>query len=262
MNKHCLSQAFLLLTNKTSQPIVNLAESLDCAVKHLGDMYIIYHDTFSGATGDWSKFNVHSFSDAVLARLNYSPIFESLLPGSNHFPLLDFYLKYPCYDYYWYIEDDVRYNGNWQDFFQSLYFSTEPDFISCHIKTFIEEPRWRWWRTLAHPCSYIPVFSRIRSFNPIFRISNRALLCIHHFLLDKWQGHHEVLLPTILSLEGFEIRDFGGSGKFVSSEYKNRFYESDVPNVHGTLETGTMRYRPVLEPCEIQELKLYHPVKF
>jgi len=261
MSEKISNQAFLMLTNSCSMPFIQLFENLRLSVSNFGDAYIVYHSHDNNVPDALNTVEHHLFSDKILTQLNYKPIFNSLVPGSNHFPLLDFFLKNPFYDYYWYIEDDVRYNGDWTSFFNAFNFLPTPDFISCHIRTFDEEPRWRWWHTLAHPCNHIPAFSRIRSFNPIYRVSKESLYYIHHRLIDKWQGHHEVLIPTLLHLEGFRIMDFGGKGKFVVKGYENKFYESSVSDIYGNLNNGSMRFRPLLQETDIQECRLYHPIK-
>lgn len=45
--------------------------------------------------------------------LGYEPIDETLIPGSCHFPMLRFYKGHPSYEFYWLLEYDVMYTGNW-----------------------------------------------------------------------------------------------------------------------------------------------------
>lgn len=263
MKKQKYSQIFILLTNKSSETVIKEYQKIKKSSEGLGDSYIMYHRKAEDDIPQEIKCVEHYvFGDDILKDLNYIPIYDKLLPGSNHFPLLEFYLNNPRYDYYWYIEDDVKYNGNWKEIFcffsESAY---QPDFLSCHIRTYSESPDWYWWDTINHPHRYIPLFCRLRSFNPIFRISNSALNYINHALLDRWVGHHEVLLPSLLYLEGFRITDFGGTGPFVIPSLKNKFYVDDVFDTTGKLKTGTMRYRPLILEEEYKENKLYHPVK-
>jgi hypothetical protein len=200
------------------------------------------------------------FTNDILERLNYIPLRDDVVTNA-HFVLMDFYLQHPFYDYYWFIEDDVRFTGNWSllfDFFTRH--PIQPDFISSLITTYQEAPVWNWWASLMHPVNQIPMYLRIRSFNPVMRISNAALSCIHNMLRDKWIGHHEALLPTVLHLEGFHIADFGGDGPFVLPGQKERFYVTE--SMSNNVGVGTMRFRPVIQPSEItKENKLYHPVK-
>lgn len=253
----------LLLTNKHSKTIIELYKSISLGSSNFGDTFISYHQT-SEKVPEEIKVSKHQiFTNDILKRLNYSPISNTLLPGSNHFSLLDFYLNNPNYDYYWLIEDDVQYNGSWKYFFKLITYShIQPDFITSHVRTYQEEPEWVWWSTLNHNSKNVPLSKYVRSFNPIFRISNKAIKFIHNALIDQWQGHHEVLLPTLLFLEGFHIADFGGTGNFVIPGNENKFYITGSCDKEGNLFDGTMRYRPVIDSAEKLKNKLYHPVKF
>ena len=255
-----LQQAFILLTNKHSAPVMELFQHIHSSSQTLGDAYLAYHQTTEDIPNAIKQVRHFAFTDDVLTRLDYDAIDDEVYTNT-HFGLMDFYLKNPSYDYYWYIEDDVKFNGDWNclfNFFTEYYI--QPDFISSHLSTFQESPKWYWWASLYHPYNNIPLYLRVRSFNPIIRISNAALRCIHNVLKDKWQGHHEVLLSTFLLLEGFHIADFGGRGPFVMPGQEDQFYvPDDTPD---GINTGTMRFRPAIKPSEIKiENKLYHPVK-
>ncbi|WP_207512768.1 DUF3405 domain-containing protein [Longitalea luteola] len=255
-------QVFLLLSNNCTPRIMHLFNQISAAAAHLGDSFLLYHQTEAVLPAALNSNNSFSFCDNILTGLHYLPVSATLIPGNNHFPLLHFYRQHPGYDFYWFIEDDVRFNGPWENLFN--YFTAQPgqpDFISSHVRRFDEEPNWYWWNTLQHVYTFIPLHLRIRSFNPIYRISNAALNCIHSILYaDKWRGHHEVLLPTLLSLEGLHIADFGGVGQFVPEGCMNKFYVDDHCDVFGAINAGTMRYRPLIENLQHAD-KLYHPVK-
>ena len=135
------------------------------------------------------------------------------------------------------------------------------DFITSHIRPYQEEPLWWWWHTLRHPTQFIPVYLCLRSFNPIFRISNAAVEFLHNAQLDKWQGHNEILFPTLLFLQGFKIADFGGSGPFVLPGMENKFYYDDGPDFNGKKETGHMRHNVSFHQSEFVKNKLFHPIK-
>ncbi len=253
-------QVYLLLTNKTSIQLIDKYKVLYNSNYKQGDTVILYHLDKSKPLTSAEEVNTFTFTDELLTALNYFPLGFTLVPGSNHFPLLKFYLSHPNYDYYWCIEEDVDFSGNWRDFFEA-FSSVEDDFISSHIRRYQDEPEWPWWPALAHPYFVIPQEQRIRSFNHIYRISRRALEMLHKALLSKWCGHHEVLIPTLLYEGGLSVSDFGGKGEFVPEGFENRFYVENTPNPKGILSDGTMRWRPVFEKTGDKENKLYHPVK-
>ena len=77
--------------------------------------------------------------------------------------------------------------------------------MSSYVRDYKEEPDWSWWGSLSG-AEEIPLESRVHSFNPIYRLSSRALAYVHDKLSQGWSGHHEVLLPTLLR--------YGGMGDF------------------------------------------------
>lgn len=254
-------QAFVLLTNKHSYEVINLYETLLNATKTLGETFIVYHHTTAAIPDEIRKTRYHAFTNDILTNLNYKPIANRLIPGSCHFPLLDFYLQHPHFDYYWFTEDDVTFNGSWKHLFD-LYSNNMSDFIACHIRTHSEEPNWHWWDSLSHPDKFIPKKLRLRCFNPFFRISNAALNFIHYAQTNNWQGHNEVLFPTLLFLEGYQINDFGGNGQFVLKDMENKIYVDAHAGINGYLASGTMRYRPPITDQELIFNKLHHPFKY
>jgi hypothetical protein len=196
-----------------------------------------------------------------LFRLPYPRIKTPGLIGHAHFPILEFYLSHPDYDHYWFVEYDVRYTGDWNSL-TSSFAPFDQDFIATHIRKFADEPRWCWWETFGHPSKKIAQREWIRSFNVIYRISNRALSFLHREIPTGWRGHHEALVTTVLHHYGFTLLDFGGDGPFVPPELRNKTYTS-YSSKDGRLSNnaGTVRYRPPRDKCGPLKNKIYHPVK-
>lgn len=202
------------------------------------------------------------FTTEMLNELQYEPIEETITPGSNHFILLWFYLNHPEYRYYWNIEYDVEFSGNWSVLFDS-FSNIKADFVSSHIMRYAEEKDWYWWNSYQGKTMRIPLEKRLRSFNPIYRISTKALTFLDTFLKAGNIGHHEVLIPSSLYHSRFTIIDFGGNGNFILPEYKNKFYLStDLFCEH--YPGGTMRCSPNFHNIESYHIvnKLFHPLKY
>jgi hypothetical protein len=265
-SKPTYKQAILLLTDKDAPVVEQQYQELRIAASAHSEVLIAYHQKGTTVPLSIEKAKHFIFTDRILISLGYNPLSVSLnctrklLPGSNHFPLLQFYMENPNYEYYWVIEDDVRFNGNWKLLFDT-YLSVSGDFITCHICDWAKEPEWPWWLLLHNGHEEISLNQRVRSFNPIYRISNNALKFLDNAMLDGWTGHHEVLMPTLLKRDGFRIIDFGGNGKYVLPGFTNRFYTSANPNTKGVLDKGTMRFRPIFNAIQSEPNKLYHPVK-
>ena len=244
-----MKQAVLYLTNKSNEWTLSAFHALEQSLQGKADVYFAYHQ--QGDVLPVSLQNIENqfvFTSDILSELGYTPIEEGkLVPGSNHFPLLKFFKENQGYDYYWLVEDDVRFSGEWKEFFGS-FASCTSDFLSSVIETKAENPNWYWWTSLKTGNEVIAEEKLLKSFNPIYRLSRQALACIDAYLIIGWMGHHEVLLPTLLYNEGFLLEDFGGEGTFVRPENKAKFYDDT-----------SMRIAPVLP--DDRKNYLFHPVK-
>ena len=242
------NQAILILTNGTSKDILKIYNKLKNAAADFGDVYVLYHTNDNKIPDGLEGVKVETFTDEILGSLNYKPLKNKLVPGSNHFPVLQFYLKHPGYTYYWCIEDDVAFSSNWKNFFENVSPALDYDFITSHIRRYSDLPTWYWWNTLKVPQGEFNNEEKLNSFNPIYRISNKALKYIDACLKNGYSGHHEVLLPSLLRKEGFKIADFGSVDNHVTPKLS-----------YCTL--GTMRWKPVFFFPGNKKNKLYHPVK-
>lgn len=244
-----MKQAVLYLTNKSNEWTLSAFHALEQSLQGMADVYFAYHQ--QGDVLPVSLQNIENlfvFTSDVLNELGYTPIEKGkLVPGSNHFPLLKFFKENQCYDYYWLVENDVRFSGDWKDFFDSFASSTS-DFLSSVIETKAENPTWYWWTSLKTGNEVIAEEKLLKSFNPIYRLSSQALVCIDAHLRIGWMGHYEVLLPTLLYNKGFLLEDFGGEGTFVRPENNAKFYDDT-----------SMRIAPVLP--DDRKNYLFHPVK-
>ena len=235
---------------------------LDMKYPNLPDVWLLLDSRTPQASTLANRYTLcHIFDETDLfMRLPYPRVEGLGILHHSHFPILDFYLSHPEYEYYWFVEFDVRYSGEWESFLRS-YESFDHDLITSHIRHFSEEPHWPWWDSLHHPSKTIDRAQYVRSFNVIYRISNRVLEYIHQAQLDGWQGFNEVSLPTLLLHGGYKIMDFGGDGEFTLPGLKNSAYTS-----HG-LRNGllnpfcTMRWRPSRGRAGFRRNKIYHPVK-
>jgi hypothetical protein len=259
------NHVFLFLSHSVSAQIIREYGNISSAIAGMGSSVFLYHDRRNETPPSLPRHKLYLFSDESLSNLNYLRIGPSLVPGHNQFPLLQFFRDNPNFDHYWVIEYDVRFSGDWHFFFD--YFKdTKQDFLTCHIRDHAREPDFFWW-SLHHPRKSIPLSERLRSFNPIYRLSNASLSFLHHSLSDGWCGHHEVLFPTLLHHSGFTIMDIGGKGRFTPPDLKDRFYtDSNFSGAYGwdcygALDSGTMRYRPSFWRFGQEKNKLYHPVK-
>lgn len=252
-----MTPVFLLLAHRDDSRSRQAFAQLCEATSGIGPAYWLRHVQASPAAAD---ARILSFTDADMATLGFPYLQKHIVPGSAHFPLLWFARRHPGFSHYWLLEYDVVFAGRWQDFFN--HFAASPaDFLSCHIRRHAEEPLWGWWH-LGHPQRHIPVAYRLRSFNPLYRISAAALAHIDACHRAGWWGHNEVILPTLIKHAGLRVQDFGGSGAYVAAGDRERFYMDDNSgDGRGLLLQGSMRWQPAFRDGELMPSKLHHPVK-
>ena len=202
----------------------------------------------------------YTFSAGQLIDEEYPFAFGNSLHSNTHLPVLKFHKENRDYTHYWIIEYDVRFTGDWGFFFDS-FDENDSDFLTAAVSRYPNAREFRFWDTLSHPSTQIPERKRVRSFNPIYRISAEALDFILRSHRDGWSGHQEVLLPTLLHNNGFTVEDFGGDGAFVPDRRTNTWYTSRNLNNFGVPDEGTHRFRPRFWKTGPQPNRIYHPVK-
>ena len=244
--------AVLFLSHVVNDDVIAEYRKISEAVKDFARPHFLLHVRPDTPFDARLAGEVYPFTDKILRAMRYGPWVDSFVPGSAHFPLLHFFADQNHYEQYWLIEFDVRFSGDWRRFFESFR-TVEADFLTSCIRRHADEPDWCWWPSLSHPKKFIPETKRLGSFNPIYRISNAALKHLSESHRDGWVGHFEVLIPTLLQQQGFDLADFGGQGSLVAPDRKNKFY------TEGT--DGTMRPCPCHAEAGPQADKLYHPIK-
>jgi len=136
-----------------------------------------------------------------------------------YLPLIDFYLKYPQFDYYWQLEDDLIFNGDFSLFFESS-FNWNHDLIVGYTDN---SPSY-------NVCLNTPEHSIINyqlskplafSFVAISRWSN---LFIKH-MVELWNnnslGHVESFPLTVAILDNFKVGELNKLTPMFNSQYCN-----------------------------------------
>ena len=259
-----MKSAVLFIAHVVNESNLKKYRKLKCELSQC-DVYWVFQ---SDSGRDCSKLhntdiNVFKFDMDKLNKLCYSPIYNKLY-GSEHFIMEYFYQVYPQYDFYWGIEYDVVFTGNWNVLFNA-YGSNNADLLSSHIEKYNEKNKdWVWWNMISFADEdIVEKDCLVKSFNPIYRISNRALNFLDtHLKKDYNGGFYEIIIATSLYNHGFTLEDFGGIGEFVSPENHNRFY---IQNTDKSAEYESMRCGLDFSVEEIisfnQRNKLFHPLK-
>jgi len=178
-------------------------------------------------------------------------------PRNIELPLMWFFQRNPHYEHYWLMEYDVRFTGDWMDFFRH-FAASRSDLLATTLFDYDFRPGWDNWKTLHTP-ERVPERDRVRALFSLARLSNAALQAVHVAYCDGWSGHYEVTIPTILKRRGLTLEDFGGSGRYVAPGNHNRFYRNS-PDIAG-LAPGTFTVAANAISAEYPQNMLWHPIK-
>ena len=234
-----MKQAILLLTNKIDYAIRDRYDKLVREYGEKADMFLLFDNSFSVDNRELEYYErVYSFSVPELIREGYIALKDGFL-GNCHYPLLKFHKDFPEYDYCWSIEDDVVFSGDWSIFFDAFVDDTS-DLLTTKVRCYEDAPDWCWWKSVKAPEGiFLSAKELYASFNPIYRLSAKAIECLDEEMRKGWFGHFEAIVPTVLAKCGQIMRDMSGNG----------FY---TENTHSWTPLRVLPMKPN---------KIYHPIK-
>ena len=181
-----------------------------------------------------------------------------LVPGNTDLMLLSLWREHPDYDYYWIVEYDVRYTGNWRRFLQKFDWC-HADVLGTNVLRYRDTPDWNHWRSLVVPRDVDCVTEPIRAFLPLCRMSAAACAAVDAAYRAGWGGHNEVVWPTVACHDGLIVEDIGGEGPFTPEPRRGKFYTSTPKAL--SLTPGSFGYRPMRPFGSPVPGRLSHPVK-
>lgn len=136
-----------------------------------------------------------------------------------HFRMLNFYLKNPNYDYYWFFDDDVK-MGDWGKFFEGTD-NDDSDFLGYFIfknknvesQTNVPKmddktsSRHTWFDRFPGDGDNIGSDTKelFGSFFPVNRFSNNAMKKLLELHNEGLHGYSEGFVPTMLNKYGYKL---------------------------------------------------------
>lgn len=196
------------------------------------------------------------FDFSALKQMAKSVIGSGIVPGNCHLRSIDYYRRFPNYRFYWFIEYDVVYTGNWAALISSLA-EDQSDLLAAHVRTLADDPDWFWKESLKTEPDNLRRDEWIFAFLPVHRISARGLEAVAEKVRDGWTGHFEALVPSSLAHCGLRISDIGGSGAWTPKDRIHRHYVDWRKGLHHGYG-GSLQYRPSIRLRLIRN-RLYHP---
>lgn len=253
-----------LQAHELGEETLRLFEALKSSKSRLFDVKIILNDEGGSPlilSDSLNESEIIRFRVSDLKSLGVPLLGDSIVPGGHHLPMLYASRLVSSYDYYWLMEYDVRFSGQWAMFFEYFENNTA-DLIGTHFAYYDSCPQWVWWKSMSTKFEVVNKEHWVRGFLPIMRLSRRAVKKTLIHQQKRWNGHPEAILPTLINYFGMTIMDIGGDGEFTHPDFRNLFYTSNASNQYGQILKGSFRYRPVHKKWGSQPNKLYHPVKF
>ena len=184
------------------------------------------------------------------------------IAGNLDLAFLEFRRRLPDYEFYWFVEYDVHYEGNWASLFKR--FSNSDAGIIGTILDYISNNPHK-LEVLDYPRLVVPERmawnkeNMIKGFFPICRLSDLALDALDREYRTGLGGHYEITMPTLASLEDMIVEDIGGNGPFVRGDNQNRFYFANGSSY--THSPGNFVFRPNITKVLPRQNTLWHPVK-
>lgn len=181
---------------------------------------------------------------------------DRVVPGNSHLAWLFFGERHAGYEFYWFVEYDVLYTGDWGRFL-ARFADDESDLLAAHVREITARSTWYWANHLHSSEFNLKQIRRVAAFFPVTRLSKAALSTIHAACVSGWWGHFEILVPTLVDVNGLKISDIGGCGDWTPRNRRNRHYLA-LADRHDMV--GTFRHRPAISKPRLAGM-LYHPCK-
>lgn len=252
-----MKTAIFYLTHVYNETIERQLWKLRDEVGDLADIHVAYQaDKYSLQIP--AKFIPAPFMLDNINELGYHAWGNTLLDGNMHLVWLDLFHRFPVYENYWFLEYDVRFSGNWNTFF-SYFDGRDDDFVSSHIEKRKDNPAWFGWNCMKLVNLKIQDDALLKSFDPICRLSRRALALLDERCTLGDIGNLEVLMPTLFHYFKLKICDMGNLEKCADGNVSS-FYMKYVDAAGN--ESCTHRFRPVFTESELTiPNMIYHPIK-
>ena len=150
--------------------------------------------------------------------------------------------KLEQYDYIWLLEDDVVFNGDFENFF-NFYKNEEYDLICPHYTLNDKSSWWTLYSNLIRG-NYKTKIPTAGGLGQIFRFSKK-IIEIMIFLTEKGiYAHHEVFPFTVCNLENLTYHSIIDDNLLNKEyfDYNKRFHEKDLENIPSNLLVHSIKF--------------------
>lgn len=162
-------------------------------------------------------------------------------------------IDYSKYDFIYFIEYDVYFNGDWKTIMHDLTDNLqEYDFLTTNILRYNDCSSTWWWWNFNNNLFDWDLEDHVKCLNNFCRFSKEAInKMLERYKSGKQIHFYELFWPTFFKMNELKIGDIGNNEFYTIPGYENKYYE-----------TAHFNFEPVLDFSSIdQKNKLYHPVK-
>lgn len=252
------TDAVLLMSRHLSNSTVSLVGQLRAALPDWLDLAVVGFDperagtepistpgATPGAVSRLGEHTIYGYDDVAALdlprKIKHAETLPTVVPGNVDWIWLRFAQLHPEYDRIWWLEDDVRFSGDWRELFTTLG-KESADLLTTHLHSRAERPDWDWWAENRMPEVAEPdQLMALMPFGRITRAGREAVLAAYG---RGWWGHMESFVPTAVATAGLSVLD-------VRDHY--------TPT--------TFRFRPFHTPDDVGQVErdspglLWHPVR-
>lgn len=193
--------------------------SLQIGLEELCDVFLVFHK--SNDDPDFYPSNTVVLDDQrIFDKIQTNKTKNrKIIPGNSDLKVIAAVEELPSYESYIFMEYDVVCLGDLRHVFGRLITYLEGvDFAGSYIETPAQNPRWMWWSSIKPPIgTRLDKQHLLKSFLPLAAYSRRFILSYRDALLEGWEGHNEVLFPTIAKRNAMHIMSLEHSDKNFTS---------------------------------------------
>jgi hypothetical protein len=203
-------------------------------------------------------YNDYAFSDYLVLSDEQIETYKDLFPQAltptqkriwynSEYPVMFFYNSCPHYKYYWSVEYDTVYNGDWFEFFK-YFIKVKSDLLGTWTNKHPDNTYYPWWWDMYS--IKIADEKKLSYFGCLQRYSNKLLENVNIELLNGFHSFCEQTIPTICNLYDLKHNTINEFGR----EFFNPF------TLQGATQEGRENLTETIKKEQYKNM-LFHPIK-
>jgi len=262
-------QCVLFVTHRWSPELARHYARLKAEAGPVLDVFLVFQANDPALPGRLGVEPDYVITDQDIAA-QFPHRYQQYAP-SWHFPALEMVwmtvflsAKFAGYTHCWMMEYDVDFSGPWNRFFAPAV-EYEGDLLGISIRPLSDTPRWPNRHDFSQPKS--TATPPIIGFFPLLRASRDFVETYRREVANpEWNGHFEILLPSVALARGHSVEEIGGDSSFTPPERRGLHY---LAPERSSGARATFCFRPARSLHYFVQSRrgfrhrdfLYHPIK-